>query len=80
MADFCKKCEIELFGKSYLNLHSDKTVLCEGCGGVRPYGDMMCVDCGVIVQYKMYETGLECFCKCQCSLNAEWDRKKWISV
>ena len=45
MADFCRKCEIELFGETYLNLPDGKMILCEGCGGYTPYGKMICIGC-----------------------------------
>jgi hypothetical protein len=58
MADFCKQCSIELFGKDYKDLKGFCTkkqnkagkypvVLCEGCGGIQVDYDGKCVseDC-----------------------------------
>ena len=39
MADFCKKCEVEMFGDTVLNVPDDTSILCEGCGGIMAYGD-----------------------------------------
>lgn len=36
MADFCKECSIEMFGKDFgdlAHIAERATVMCEGCGG-----------------------------------------------
>lgn len=54
MADFCKQCSVEMFGKDFgdlANLCEDKTalpvVICEGCGVVQVDHSGQCVseDC-----------------------------------
>lgn len=79
MADFCKKCEIELFGEPYLNLPDGNMILCEGCGGYTPYGKIVCTRCNNEVTSAIYpETDcLEHFCNCQCTLDAEFDSWLW---
>ena len=77
MSDFCKKCEIEMFGVSSLNIPNSELILCEGCGGMTTYGELTCKVCHTIIESKMYETGLEHFCKCQCTLDADFDYTKW---
>lgn len=80
MADFCKKCEIEMFGQTYLNLPDDDIILCEGCGGYTCYGEIICKECRQIVKSEIYpDTGLEHFCKCQGTLDANFDGEKWVS-
>ena len=77
MADFCKKCEVELFGKPYLNLPEHTIILCEGCGGMTPYGEIKCKECKIVIESEMYVTGLEQFCECQNTLMAEFDEARW---
>lgn len=53
MADFCKQCSIDTFGKDFGDLKGlckpDEMVhtLCEGCGSnlVNSEGECICVDC-----------------------------------
>ena len=58
MADFCKQCSIELFGKDFGDMEGLSTaehtesglyphVLCEGCGGIQVDHEGRCVssDC-----------------------------------
>ena len=78
MADFCKKCEIEMFGGSLLNLKDDEIILCEGCGGLTPYGEMKCKKCKTVIKSEMYETGLEHYCLCQNTLIAEFNELRWV--
>ena len=78
MADFCKKCEIEMFGKTYNELANSEMILCEGCGGWTFYSDVICKNCKTLVKSSMYDTGLEQYCKCQCTLDAEFKLNKWV--
>lgn len=79
MADFCKACEISLFGKTYSKLDNTELILCEGCGGITIYGKLICKDCHTTIESAVYpETGsLEHYCKCQCTLDAEFNDSKW---
>ena len=80
MADFCKKCEIEMFGKVYLNIPDNEIILCEGCGGNTPYGKPFCVRCNNSVDSAIYPDtdSLEHFCNCQCTLDADFDNTLWV--
>lgn len=36
-----------------------------------------CSSCGYAVQSEMYETGMEDYCNCQCTLDAEFNPELW---
>lgn len=38
---------------------------------------MKCKRCGKKVKKSMYETGIEEFCLCQCTLDADFDESLW---
>lgn len=66
-----------MFGKQLLNLKDNEIILCEGCGGVTFYGSVECKSCKTIIKSSIYDTGLEHYCKCQTTLNSDFDDKKW---
>jgi len=39
--------------------------------------EITCENCNTIVKEAPYETGMEAFCKCQCTLDANWNPKLW---
>ena len=41
---------------------------------------LVCRNCKEEVQKTMYETGEESYCKCQCTLDAEFDGTLWELV
>ena len=39
---------------------------------------MYCTQCKINVKEKMYETGLESYCNCQTTIDADFDSTKWM--
>ena len=40
---------------------------------------MFCTKCNAIIESSEYDTGIESYCKCQCTLNAEFNNDLWVS-
>jgi len=42
--------------------------------------EIRCFGCGEVVKSSIHDTGIESYCKCQCTLDADFDGELWESV